>query len=177
MKKIVLGLLSLALVITGTPVQAATSQQILNEGLAKMEALKTGNFTASIETTSKFLPVKPVKNTKVFSFSPPKDSTIKVTAVGSFDDTDLTHPKVQMNLRIDPGASISTIIKDLNLDVIKDNLTYYIFWNLPQLPKDGSSMFDVSMFGNKWIKFDLTGLLADLKETGFTKTDTTKLDE
>ncbi len=181
MKKISLVLLAgLIFTISGAPVSAKTSQQLLDGSFDKMQTLKTASFTGTVESEMKYLPVKQTKKTttdlylgKMFDQGPVK---MKATYFGSLDDSDKTHPKMQINFQMDPGTALGSI-KNLNLDLVKDNLTYYIFWNVPQLPPTTSTLFDISVFTNKWIKFDLSGLVADLQKAGLSKSSNIKLDE
>lgn len=184
MKKISLVLLvGLIFAASSTPVSAKTSQQLFDESFVKLQTLKTGSFTGSVESQIKYLPAKTTKTTKktttdlyLSKMLDQGPTTIKASFFGSFDDSDKAHPKTQMNFQMDPGTGIGSI-KNFNLDLIKDNLTYYIFWNVPQLPQTTSTLFDISVFTNKWIKFDLSSLVADLQKAGFSKTNSTKLDE
>lgn len=182
MKKIYFGLLiSLVFFTAVVPASAKSSKQTLDDSFDKIQVLKTANFTGSFESSIKAIPPKPTKNSKKIpvanQFFGSSDAVMKSTVSGSFDDTDPNHPKVKMNFVMDTGVKKSGFPQTLNLDIVKDSLVYYVFWNLPQSNLTTPTAFDFSAFANKWIKFDLTGLLSDLKEIGLTKLDGNKLDE
>lgn len=178
MKKILLLVFTFALFSFSTPVQAKTSQQILNESLQKIRSAKTIKFESELTTTKKYItPKKKVKNTPDYlnlSYLEPGDRTSKIKFNGRADFTDEKNPKMKLDVSMDVGDMLA---KEAKFSVILFDEIFYIYLN-----SDGEKSLlnqsDLSFLLDKWIKFDTKSLQKKLNDLGFeSKTDATKVEK